>query len=160
MERCVYFCSKRTWNPERYVHSIVTLCIHYLCCMLLLVSYYICFVGSIKATVLIETILAAFEMDEILYELREHSAGLNGIIFRLYRQLSNKIPFSISRSLGLHFFVHQKVSKSKRPRLGRPTLHHNDVTIHASLCFAVDSNVSPARSMRDGRNECSYSDKE
>ncbi|GHF46062.1 malate synthase [Deinococcus metalli] len=33
--------------------------------------------GSIKGTVLIETILAAFEMDEILYELREHSAGLN-----------------------------------------------------------------------------------
>jgi malate synthase len=33
--------------------------------------------GSIRATVLIETILAAFEMDEILFELREHSAGLN-----------------------------------------------------------------------------------
>ena len=33
--------------------------------------------GTIKATVLIETILASFEMDEILYELREHSAGLN-----------------------------------------------------------------------------------
>ena len=33
--------------------------------------------GSIKATVLIETILAAFEMDEILYELKDHSAGLN-----------------------------------------------------------------------------------
>jgi malate synthase len=33
--------------------------------------------GSIRATVLIETILAAFEMEEILYELREHSAGLN-----------------------------------------------------------------------------------
>jgi len=33
--------------------------------------------GSIRATVLIETILAAFEMDEILHELREHSAGLN-----------------------------------------------------------------------------------
>ncbi len=33
--------------------------------------------GTIKATVLIETILAAFEMDEILYELRDHSAGLN-----------------------------------------------------------------------------------
>ncbi|MBS0313711.1 MAG: malate synthase A [Proteobacteria bacterium] len=33
--------------------------------------------GTIKATVLIETILAAFEMDEILFELREHSAGLN-----------------------------------------------------------------------------------
>jgi len=33
--------------------------------------------GSIRATVLIETILAAFEMDEVLYELREHAAGLN-----------------------------------------------------------------------------------
>src|SRR6266545_2202625 len=33
--------------------------------------------GTIRATVLIETILAAFEMDEILYELRTHSAGLN-----------------------------------------------------------------------------------
>jgi len=33
--------------------------------------------GTIKATVLIETILAAFQMEEILYELRDHSAGLN-----------------------------------------------------------------------------------
>jgi malate synthase len=33
--------------------------------------------GTIRATVLIETILAAFEMDEILYELRSHAAGLN-----------------------------------------------------------------------------------
>ena len=33
--------------------------------------------GTVKATVLIETILAAFEMDEILYELRQHAAGLN-----------------------------------------------------------------------------------
>ncbi|MFL5559893.1 MAG: malate synthase A, partial [Gemmatimonadaceae bacterium] len=33
--------------------------------------------GTIRATVLIETILAAFEMDEILHELREHAAGLN-----------------------------------------------------------------------------------
>ncbi|CAN5426056.1 malate synthase A [soil metagenome] len=33
--------------------------------------------GTLRATVLIETILAAFEMDEILYELKEHSAGLN-----------------------------------------------------------------------------------
>jgi malate synthase len=33
--------------------------------------------GTIRATVLLETILAAFEMDEILYELREHCAGLN-----------------------------------------------------------------------------------
>ncbi|MBL8533476.1 MAG: malate synthase A [Betaproteobacteria bacterium] len=34
-------------------------------------------VGTVKATVLIETIMATFEMEEILYELRDHSAGLN-----------------------------------------------------------------------------------
>ena len=33
--------------------------------------------GTIRGTVLIETILAAFEMEEIIYELREHSSGLN-----------------------------------------------------------------------------------
>jgi len=33
--------------------------------------------GTIRGTVLVETILAAFEMDEILYELREHSSGMN-----------------------------------------------------------------------------------
>lgn len=49
--------------------------------------------GSIRATVLIETILAAFEMDEILYELREHSAGLNcgrwDYIFSYIKKFSN-----------------------------------------------------------------------
>jgi malate synthase len=47
--------------------------------------------GSVRATVLIETILAAFEMDEILYELREHAAGLNAgrwdYIFSLIKKL-------------------------------------------------------------------------
>ena len=49
--------------------------------------------GSIKGTVLIETILASFEMDEILYELREHSAGLNcgrwDYIFSFIKKFSN-----------------------------------------------------------------------
>ena len=49
--------------------------------------------GTIRATVLIETILAAFEMDEILYELREHSAGLNcgrwDYIFSFIKKFSN-----------------------------------------------------------------------
>jgi malate synthase len=47
--------------------------------------------GTIRATVLIETIPAAFEMDEILYELREHAAGLNAgrwdYIFSIIRKL-------------------------------------------------------------------------
>ncbi|KGR89763.1 malate synthase [Ureibacillus massiliensis 4400831 = CIP 108448 = CCUG 49529] len=50
--------------------------------------------GTIKATVLIETILAAFEMDEILYELRQHSAGLNcgrwDYIFSFIKRLRNQ----------------------------------------------------------------------
>jgi malate synthase len=49
--------------------------------------------GAIRATVLIETILAAFEMDEILYELREHSAGLNcgrwDYIFSFIKKFAN-----------------------------------------------------------------------
>jgi malate synthase len=50
--------------------------------------------GTIKATVLIETILAAFEMDEILYELRSHSAGLNAgrwdYIFSVIKKFRNR----------------------------------------------------------------------
>jgi malate synthase len=50
--------------------------------------------GSIRATVLIETILAAFEMDEILFELREHSAGLNAgrwdYIFSLIKKFRSR----------------------------------------------------------------------
>jgi malate synthase len=53
--------------------------------------------GTIKATVLIETILAAFEMDEILYELREHSAGLNcgrwDYIFSCIKKFRNNADF-------------------------------------------------------------------
>jgi len=53
--------------------------------------------GTIRATVLIETILAAFEMDEILYELREHSAGLNcgrwDYIFSFIKRFRNHSAF-------------------------------------------------------------------
>jgi malate synthase len=49
--------------------------------------------GTIKATVLIENVLAAFEMDEILYELREHAAGLNAgrwdYIFSVIKKFRN-----------------------------------------------------------------------
>jgi malate synthase len=53
--------------------------------------------GVIKATVLIETILAAFEMDEILYELREHMAGLNcgrwDYIFSIIKRFRSRPDF-------------------------------------------------------------------
>ena len=53
--------------------------------------------GTIRATVLIETILASFEMDEIIYELRDHSAGLNcgrwDYIFSLIKKFRNNPKF-------------------------------------------------------------------
>ena len=56
--------------------------------------------GTIKATVLIETLLAAFEMDEILHELREHSAGLNAgrwdYIFSCIKKLRSHREFCLA----------------------------------------------------------------
>jgi malate synthase len=56
--------------------------------------------GTIKATVLIETILAAFEMDEILYELRDHSAGLNcgrwDYIFSCIKKFRHQADFCLA----------------------------------------------------------------
>ena len=56
--------------------------------------------GTIRATVLIETIPAAFEMDEILYELRDHSAGLNcgrwDYIFSCIKKFRNKRDFLLA----------------------------------------------------------------
>jgi malate synthase len=67
--------------------------------------------GTIRATVLIETILAAFEMDEILYELREHSAGLNcgrwDYIFSFIKKFRNRpdflLPDRASVTMERHF---------------------------------------------------------
>ncbi|GMQ93010.1 MAG: malate synthase A [Acidimicrobiia bacterium] len=56
-------------------------------------------IGSVKATVLIETIPAAFEMEEILYELRDHSAGLNAgrwdYIFSVIKKSRNTKGFAL-----------------------------------------------------------------
>ncbi len=53
--------------------------------------------GTIKATVLLETILAAFEIDEILYELRDHSAGMNAgrwdYIFSMIKKFRHRPDF-------------------------------------------------------------------
>jgi malate synthase len=67
--------------------------------------------GSIKATVLIETILAAFEMDEILFELKDHSAGLNcgrwDYIFSFIKKFRNHANFVLPNrtevTMGRHF---------------------------------------------------------
>jgi len=67
--------------------------------------------GTIRATVLIETILAAFEMDEILYELKDHSAGLNcgrwDYIFSFIKKFRNfgnfVLPDRSLVSMNVHF---------------------------------------------------------
>jgi malate synthase len=69
--------------------------------------------GSVRATVLVETILAAFEMEEILYELRDHAAGLNAgrwdYIFSAIKKLGTRVD-----------------ARSSRPRAG-----HDDRAVHA-----------------------------
>src|SRR5271157_2464825 len=61
--------------------------------------------GTIRATVLIETITAAFEMDEILYELRDHSAGLNcgrwDYIFSFIKKFRNHPEFMLPERGGI-----------------------------------------------------------
>jgi len=67
--------------------------------------------GTIRATVLIETILAAFEMDEILFELKDHSAGLNcgrwDYIFSFIKKFRNfgnfVLPDRSLVSMNVHF---------------------------------------------------------
>ena len=90
--------------------------------------------GTIKATVLIETILAAFEMDEILYELREHSAGLNAgrwdYIFSVIKKLGHRPEFVL-------------------PDRGDVTMA---VPFMRVVLRAARADVPPPRRLRDGRH--------
>ncbi|MDQ1474480.1 MAG: malate synthase [Bryobacterales bacterium] len=66
--------------------------------------------GSVRATVLIETILASFEMHEILWELRDHSAGLNcgrwDYIFSFIKKLRNRPDFTLPDRAQVTMTVH------------------------------------------------------
>ena len=86
--------------------------------------------GTIKATVLIETILAAFEMDEILYELREHSAGLNcgrwDYIFSCIKKFRNNRDFCLADralvTMTTHFLQELRRAAASR-RCHRRNIH-------------------------------------
>ena len=90
--------------------------------------------GTIHATVLIETILAAFEMDEILYELRDHSAGLNcgrwDYIFSFIKKFRER-------------------SDCVLPDRALVTMARRFLRV---LHAAPDPDVPPARHPRDGRH--------
>ena len=88
--------------------------------------------GTIKATVLIETILAAFEMDEILFELREHSAGLN-----------------CGRWDYIFSFI-KKFRESARFRAARSGQRDHGPAFPEILCRPFDQDLPPARRARDG----------
>ena len=91
--------------------------------------------GSIRATVLIETILAAFEMEEILYELRDHAAGLNAgrwdYIFSMIKKLRSRPEHD--------------------PAGSRPG--HHGRSVHARLSAAAGHDLPSARRARDRRHE-------
>jgi len=84
--------------------------------------------GSIKATVLIETILAAFEMDEILYELRDHSAGLNcgrwDYLFSIIKRFRRDPDFVLADRVLVTMTAHHMRSYSK---LAIKTCHRRDI---------------------------------
>ena len=98
--------------------------------------------GTIRATVLIETILAAFEMDEILYEMREHSLGPE------------------RRPLGLYFLGHQEVQERQGLLSGGSFTDHDDRAVHACVCVTAAEDLPPSQCARDRRNERVDSDKE
>jgi len=84
--------------------------------------------GSVKATVLIETILAAFEMDEILYELREHSAGLNcgrwDYLFSIIKRFRRDPDFVLADRVLVTMTAHHMRSYSK---LAIKTCHRREI---------------------------------
>ena len=91
--------------------------------------------GTIRATVLIETIPAAFEMDEILFELREHASGLN------------------AGPVGLPVQHHQGVPRRRaRVHRARPGRRVDDRAVHARLHRAAREDLPPPRRRRDGRH--------
>ena len=91
--------------------------------------------GSIRATVLIETIWAAFEMDEILYELRDYAAGLNAgrwdYLFSIVKTF---------RDAGPGF------------RAAGPEHHHHGRAVHEGLLGPAGRHLPPARCLCDRRD--------
>ena len=90
--------------------------------------------GTIRATVLIETLPAAFEMDEILYELRDHSAGLNA---------------------GRWDYIFSAIKcfrDAAGVRAPGPQQRDDDGAVHARLHRAAGEDVPPPRRARDGRH--------
>jgi len=100
--------------------------------------------GSIKGTVLIETILATFEMDEILYELRDHSAGLNcgrwDYIFSFIKKFANDanaiLPDRAQVTMATHFM-------RSYSRLAIKTCHRRNVSAMGGMSAFIPIKSDP-----------------
>jgi malate synthase len=101
--------------------------------------------GTIRATVLIETIPAAFEMDEILYELREHSAGLNcgrwDYIFSCIKKLRNKPDFLLADRVLITMTTHFMHSYSL---LCIKTCHRRNIFAMGGMAAQIPVKNNPA----------------
>lgn len=101
--------------------------------------------GTIKATVLIETILATFEMDEILYELREHSAGLNcgrwDYIFSAIKKFRNIPQFIFPDRAQVTMTTHFMRSYSL---LTIKTCHHRNAPAIGGMAAQIPIKNNPA----------------
>ena len=101
--------------------------------------------NSIKGTVLIETILATFEMDEILYELRDHSAGLNcgrwDYIFSFIKKFSGDTSILLPDRAQVTMATHFMRSYSK---LCIKTCHRREVHAMGGMSALIPIKSDPA----------------
>jgi len=101
--------------------------------------------GSVRATVLIETILAAFEMEEILYELRDHSAGLNcgrwDYIFSCIKKFRNDPEFVLADRVMVTMTTHFMRSYSL---LAIKTCHRRDAHAIGGMAAQIPIKNDPA----------------
>ena len=101
--------------------------------------------GTIRATVLIETIAAAFEMDEILYELREHSAGLNcgrwDYIFSCIKKFRNDPEFVLADRALVTMTTHFMHSYSL---LAIQTCHRRNIHAMGGMAAQIPVKNDPA----------------
>ena len=105
--------------------------------------------GSIKATVLIETILATFEMDEILWELKEHSAGLNcgrwDYIFSYIKKLAGDQALILPDRAQITMTTHFMRSYSK---LAIKTCHRRGVSAMGGMSALIPIKNDPEANER------------
>jgi malate synthase len=104
---------------------------------------------SIKGTVLIETILAAFEMDEILYELRDHSAGLNcgrwDYIFSFIKKFAGDPTVLLPDRAQVTMTTHFMRSYSK---LAIKTCHRRNVSAMGGMSALIPIKSDPVANER------------